>query len=195
MHFSVFCFVHFCCTGPGIRKQVVEESIALNIDLMPTFVELAGGTAPTEVVQLVLELLLLFVSDHTFGWRRAIAQTCTQLNVMPSWLQCSAPTAFAVTPLVLALGSINSSVGIATGIRLHSQFASSSCTSLAPHAVGLTVDTEHIQQLLLCPEIDDCMLYGRSMALHWCRYCSRTRPQVRSVTRSKFPLPSMAMSK
>ena len=33
-----------CATG--IPRGVVEEAIALNIDLMPTFVDLAGGPAP-----------------------------------------------------------------------------------------------------------------------------------------------------
>jgi N-acetylglucosamine-6-sulfatase len=61
-HLGQFCFgadkrqpyetdirVPFAVTGPGVRQGVVEEAIALNIDLLPTFVELAGGTPPENV--------------------------------------------------------------------------------------------------------------------------------------------------
>lgn len=35
--------------GPGIRAGYVDQSIALNIDFMPTFTELAGGIPEPEV--------------------------------------------------------------------------------------------------------------------------------------------------
>jgi len=61
-HLGQFCFgadkrqpyeadirVPFAVMGPGIKAGAVEESLALNIDLMPTITELAGGV-PHEAV-------------------------------------------------------------------------------------------------------------------------------------------------
>lgn len=71
-HLGQFCFgadkrqpyeadirVPFIAMGPGIRAGAIEESIALNIDLMPTFVELAGGVADPDVDGMSLAPLLL----------------------------------------------------------------------------------------------------------------------------------------
>ena len=61
-HLGQFCFgadkrqpyeadirVPMAVMGPGIKAGYVDQSIALNIDLMPTFTELAGGTPDPEV--------------------------------------------------------------------------------------------------------------------------------------------------
>ena len=45
--------------GPGIRAGYVDQSIALNIDFMPTFTELAGGIVPADVDGASLVPLLL----------------------------------------------------------------------------------------------------------------------------------------
>lgn len=71
-HLGQFCFgadkrqpyeadirVPMVVMGPGIKAGAVEESIALNIDLMPTFVELAGGVADAKVDGMSLVPLLL----------------------------------------------------------------------------------------------------------------------------------------
>lgn len=71
-HLGQFCFgadkrqpyeadirVPMAVKGPGVKAGVVEQSIALNIDLLPTFVELAGGAAPDEVDGASLVPLLL----------------------------------------------------------------------------------------------------------------------------------------
>jgi len=71
-HLGQFCFgadkrqpyeadirVPFAVMGPGIKAGYVEESIALNIDFMPTFTELAGGTPSAEVDGVSLVPLLL----------------------------------------------------------------------------------------------------------------------------------------
>jgi len=71
-HLGQFCFgadkrqpyeadirVPFAVMGPGIKAGYVEESIALNIDFMPTFTELAGGVPGDEVDGISLVPLLL----------------------------------------------------------------------------------------------------------------------------------------
>lgn len=71
-HLGQFCFgadkrqpyeadirVPMAVMGPGIRAGYVDQSIALNIDFMPTFIEIAGGAPPADVDGQSLVPLLL----------------------------------------------------------------------------------------------------------------------------------------
>jgi arylsulfatase A-like enzyme len=86
--------------GPGVKAGAVEQSIALNIDLMPTFTELAGGAPDLAVdggslVPLLLHgtmLVSLSSSQLPLATKRAAwydAQFCErafslELSVRPS---------------------------------------------------------------------------------------------------------------